>query len=183
MRLYVNLDIADLRMNRLRKTNYYILLEQLSIETLSESSLEYFSHFFDAGLFPFFSEEIKRELEELRILSRAFLSDKESFDRASLEYYTHLKARIAQDILYNYDIKFKLREILKRGKFSKKDACEMLARKIVSDLFYGDILSAFYLELDLYLEEIAEGFLSGESSDSIMLAECKRSLRILEETQ
>ena len=122
-------------------------------------------------------------MEELRILSQAFLSDKNSFDRASLEYYTHLKTRIAQDVLLNYDIKFKLREILKRGKFSKKDACDMLARKIVSDLFYGDILSAFYLELSLYFEEIDEGFFSGESNDSIMLAECKRALRILEETK
>lgn len=163
------------------KNKWDILLERLSHETLSESSLEYFSRFSDEGFFPFLSEEIKSGLEELRILSQAFLSDRKSFDRASLEYCTQLKARIAQDMLLNCDIKFKLREILKSGKFSKEDAGALLARKVVSDLFYGDVLSAFYQELELYLEELEEGFLSGESNEGIMFSECKRALRLLEE--
>ena len=174
-------NIMSGQTNRLKKSKYDDLLEQLLRENLSRSSLEYFTNSLDMDFFPFFSEEIKGNLDELSILSQAFLSDGKCLDYASLEYYAYLKARIAKDILFNYDIKFKLREILKKGSFSKKDASAILARKVVSDLFYGGILSDFYLQLNIYFDEIAEGFLDGESNDSIMFAECKRVLNTLEQ--
>lgn len=165
------------------KIEYDTLLENLSIDHTKLSSLEYFSKLSTERFSFLLPEEIKKNLDEIIILSRDFLFDIPKKDSDLLIYYAKLREDTLNYILKYYDIKYALKKIVSKNIFSKTDAYDLLQKKNVSEILYGDLLNDFYTDIDLYLEEIEEGFKNAEQSDDFMLLECKKTLMLLNSTK
>lgn len=104
-------------------------------------------------------------------------------DSSLLIYYIKLRESTLNCILKYCDIKYTLKKIVSKNVFLKTDVYDLLQKKNVSEILYGDLLNDFYSDIDLYLEEIEEGFKNAEQSDDFMLLECKKTLMLLNSTK
>lgn len=128
----------DQQNNNKIKIEYDTLLENLSIDHTKLSSLEYFSKLSTERFSFLLSEEIKKKLDEIIILSRDFLFDIPKKDSNLLIYYTKLREDALNYILKYYDIKYALKKIVSKNIFSKTDAYDLLQKKMYLK-FYMEI--------------------------------------------